>query len=340
MRGRRNAVLAHRDAPDPGYFFRALGRRQPPAMPGLGALADLEFDHLHLIVASDAGEFLRIEAAVAVAATEIARADLPDDVAAIFAVVRADAALAGVVREAALLGAGIERAHRVGTERAKAHRRDVEDRSRIWFRAIRAADGDAEFLVGARLRRHRMVHPFIALAIDVLLGAERTLVEHHLGALIDHGAGVAGKRHAVLLALEEVLPHLRPDLFEQKAQMRRDRIVAQHRVILLQEITDAEQRQRAEDQNRNQNQVERLVIGDADAQKQHRDDGADRQDDEARREWKHQRFHGNPPADSAVLLFFGRSLVQPIAQCCTRYPAPGSRILQAGRSRLSYTDLR
>src|SRR5258707_20226 len=75
------------------------------------------------------------------------------------------------------------------------------------------------------LRRHRMVHPLIALAIDVLLGAERPLVEHHLGTLIDHRAGVAGKRHAVLLALEEVLPHLRPDLFQQEAQMRRDRIV-------------------------------------------------------------------------------------------------------------------
>src|ERR1700688_5011244 len=292
MRGRRNAVLAHRDAPDPGYFFRDLGRRQHPAMSGLGALADLEFDHLDLIVASDAGEFLRIEAAVAVAATEITRADLPDDVAAIFAVVRADAALAGVVREVALFGAGIERAHRVGTERAKAHRRDVEDRSRIWFRAIRAADDDAKFLVGARLRRHRMVHPFIALAIDVLLGAERTLVEHHLGALIDHGAGVAGKRHAVLLALEEVLPHLRPDLFQQKAQMGRDGIVPQHGVALLREIANAEQRQGAENNDRDHNQIEHLVIDDSDTEKQYRDDAANRKNDEAWRERKHRSFHG------------------------------------------------
>ena len=33
------------------------------------------------------------------------------------------------------------------------------------------------FSVGVRLRRHRMVHPFVAIAIDVLLGAERPLVE-------------------------------------------------------------------------------------------------------------------------------------------------------------------
>src|SRR5882757_4536480 len=102
MRCRRDAVLAHRDAPDLGNFFRNLGRRQHPAMPGLGALADLELDHLDLIVGRDTREFVRVEAAVAVATTEIAGADLPDDVAAVLAMIGADAALAGVVREAAL----------------------------------------------------------------------------------------------------------------------------------------------------------------------------------------------------------------------------------------------
>src|SRR3954462_7649729 len=72
-----------------------------------------------------------------------------------------------------------------------------------------------------------MVHPFIALLVDVLLGAERALVEHHLGALIDHRTDVARERHAVLLALEEILPHLGADFLEQKADMRRDRVVAQ-----------------------------------------------------------------------------------------------------------------
>ena len=131
--------------------------------------------------------------AVAVAAAEIAGADFPDDVAAVLAVIGTDAALAGVMREAALLGAGIQRPHRVGAERAKTHRRDVEDRGRIRLGAIRAADGDAKLLDGTRLRRHRMVHPFIAVAIDVLLGAERPLVEHHLGALIDQRRGCRGR---------------------------------------------------------------------------------------------------------------------------------------------------
>src|SRR6478752_9820043 len=97
-------------------------------MAGLGALADLELDHLDLVLARDARERLWIERAVEMTAAEIAGADLPDDVAAHLAMIGADAALAGVMREAALLRAGIERAHRVRAQRAKAHRGDVEDR--------------------------------------------------------------------------------------------------------------------------------------------------------------------------------------------------------------------
>src|SRR6202023_888015 len=88
--GRRDAVLVHGDAADPGYLLGHFGRRQDAAMAGLGALADLELDHLDLIVGCDAGEFFRIERAVAVAATEIAGADLPDQVAAVLAMIRAD----------------------------------------------------------------------------------------------------------------------------------------------------------------------------------------------------------------------------------------------------------
>src|SRR3954462_4327015 len=97
-----------------------------------------------------------------------------------------------------------------------------------------------------------MVHPFVTFAIDILLSTERPLVELHLGALIDQRTGVAGKRHAVLLALEEILPHLRAYLFEQKTDMRGDRIIAQHRVALLREVANAENRERAEDHDRDQ----------------------------------------------------------------------------------------
>src|SRR3954464_15289980 len=98
-------------------------------MAGFCPPADLELDHLDLVVAGDAGKLLRIEGAVAaVTAAEIAGTDLPDDVAAVLAVIRADAALAGVMGKPALLGAGVQRAHRIGAGRAKTHRGDFEHR--------------------------------------------------------------------------------------------------------------------------------------------------------------------------------------------------------------------
>src|SRR4051794_11805092 len=219
-------------------------------MARFGALTDLEFDHLDLVVGSDAREFVRVERAVPVSAAEISGPNLPDQVAAMLAVVGADAALSGVMREAALFRPGVQRAHCVGTERAKAHRGDIENGRRIGLGAIRTPDGDPELIVPANLWRHGMVDPLIAIPIDILLSAERALVQHHLCPLIDHSAGVAAEGHTVLLALEKVLTHLRPDLFQQETQMRGDRIIAQNRVALLHEIANAEYRQAAKNNDR------------------------------------------------------------------------------------------
>ena len=65
-----------------------------------------------------------------------------------------------------------------------------------------------------------------------------------LGALIDDGALVARKRHAVLVVLEEVLAHLRPDLFEQEAQMGGDGVVAQNGMARLKKSRAARARRR------------------------------------------------------------------------------------------------
>ncbi|MEY9221244.1 hypothetical protein ABH974_001667 [Bradyrhizobium ottawaense] len=62
-------------------------------------------------------------------------------------------------------------------------------------------------------------------------------------------------------------------------------------MALLQEIADAEQRQRAEDQDRHQQDVEDLAVGDTDTDQERGDDCADRQHDEARREWQQQGLH-------------------------------------------------
>src|SRR5438270_8547690 len=176
-----------------------------------------------------------------------------------------------------------------------------------------------------------MMHPFVTLAIDVLLSAERPFVELHLGALIDHGAGVAGERHAVLLALEEVLPDLRADLFKQETNMRRDRIVAQNCVVLLQEIANAEQRECAENHDRNQQDFPRLrvMVENPDTGQQGGYDGADRQHDVAWREWQQQRVHRNP---QAKLFLPPGSLVQPMRQAHTIYGSTIADVTTGGQN--------
>src|SRR6202020_687972 len=99
------------------------------------------------------------------------------------------AAFAGIVGEAAFLGALVERPDGVGAERPKTHRGNIEHRGRIG--AAMAADIDAEMIARDRGGGHRMVQPFIAFGINVIVVAERALVKLPLVALIDNGALVA-----------------------------------------------------------------------------------------------------------------------------------------------------
>ena len=58
----------------------------------------------------------------------------------------------------------------------------------------------------------------------------------------------------------------------------------------------------AENDDRNEDDVEQLVIEDAEAEQQGGDHGANRQHDEPRRERKHQRFHGTPRAIPVIVV--------------------------------------
>ena len=114
---------------------------------------------------------------------------------------------------------------------------------------------------------------------------------------------VMQKSHAVLrnypisahirFLLEEILPHLGADFFQQEADMRRDRVVAQYRMRLLHDVANAERR----------------------------DDCADRQDDEAWRERKQERVHVT--LGQLRLIIVGRQTMTAIPNCRARYPARG-----------------
>src|SRR6202162_5965546 len=231
---------ADRHAARLGDLRGHLGARQHAAVAGLGALRDLDLDHLDLGGARLLGELFRIELAVRRAAAEIAAADLPDQVAAVLAGIAADPALAGVVGEAAELGALVERAHRVRRERAEAHRRNVEHGAGIRLLALVAADHHSGVGVCDVHRAQRMIDPFVAGEIHVLAGAERLAVLDALGALVDQRALRARERHRLVVALQEILADLRPDRLEEEADVRHDRVVAQDRTARLQEIADAD----------------------------------------------------------------------------------------------------
>ena len=83
-------------------------------MARLGALAELDLDHLDLLIARIDLKEVCIEAAVRVAAAKVARADLPDQVATVRAVMLRDRALTRVMRKTAALSAGVQGQNGIG----------------------------------------------------------------------------------------------------------------------------------------------------------------------------------------------------------------------------------
>src|SRR6516225_11371388 len=91
--------------------------------------------------------------------------------------IAADPALAGIVGEAPELGAPVESANGVGAQRAEAHGGNVEQRQRVGLAAVGPAHRDAKVITFDRARNDRMIDPLEVVAVDVLLRAERPLVE-------------------------------------------------------------------------------------------------------------------------------------------------------------------
>lgn len=124
--------------------------------------------------------------AVAGTAAEVAAAQFPGQVAAVFAVVGADAAFAGVVGEVTQLGALVERADRVGAQRAEAHGRDIEYRGRVRPLALRAADHHAKRArVSQRRGAHGVADELEARLVHVDQGTEGFVGGFVLGARVD-----------------------------------------------------------------------------------------------------------------------------------------------------------
>src|SRR5262245_54132768 len=130
--------------------------------------------------------------------------------------VSADPALAGVVSESAELGPSVEGANGVCAQRAETHGRDVEQRQEIGLATVGTSGQDAKIRAVDRVRDDRMIDPFEVLTVDVLVRAERPLVERAFRALIRDRAFRSVERHPIGVALKKILPDLRPDLLEEE----------------------------------------------------------------------------------------------------------------------------
>src|SRR6202000_3034476 len=95
-------ILTHGNAADRGDFRRDLGTRQQAPHAGLGALAELDADHLYLLVRADRFQLVVVELPVRRAHAVLGRADLEHDVATTLEVIRRKATLAGIHPDAGL----------------------------------------------------------------------------------------------------------------------------------------------------------------------------------------------------------------------------------------------
>ena len=212
-------------------------------MTGLGTLRQLNFDHPYLIGGGALFEFLRVKRADGIATTKVAAADFPGQIAPPLPVVARDRTFAGVVAEVAAFGTFIQGQNCVGRKCAEAHRGNIEDTCRIGFRAVRAADGDAEIMIVDIGWRNGVIHPFVLRLVNIQLRAEGALVRFPLGALVDDRALRTRERQFFAVSLYEVLPNFRTYVFKKIAEVRQYWIVATNRLPVLGVVEQTDQRE-------------------------------------------------------------------------------------------------
>ena len=98
--------------------------------------------------------------------------------------------------------------------------------------------------VGGDPRPQRVPQELVADVVDIALGAERLVALDALGAPVDRVAGLPVERGAVGVGFDEVLVDLRADLLCDPPGVAEDRVGAQHRVALLQQVPGAQAGQR------------------------------------------------------------------------------------------------
>ena len=208
-------------------------------MSGLGPLRELDLDHLDARGLRPHLEAFRVELPLLGAASEVTRADLPNEVTAL-KMVGADAALAGVVVELAQLRSEVEGADRVGAERTEAHRRDVEDARGVGLLAVRTSNGHADVFGVQVPCRDRVVHPLVADLVHVALGSEGHGVLLVLGPLVNNRALLPIEGNPAGVRLHEVLMDFRADLLEEEPEVSENRKIPEDGMSGLEDIVNSQ----------------------------------------------------------------------------------------------------
>src|SRR3546814_51727 len=118
-------VLPDGYAPGFGDLGGYLGARQYAAMAWLGSLRQLDFYHFDAVLPRPIGKNLFRKISLFIATAEIARPDIPDQIAFVLKMVAADPAFACVVGEVAQQCAFVQGQHGVGRKSAEAHGRYI-----------------------------------------------------------------------------------------------------------------------------------------------------------------------------------------------------------------------
>jgi len=179
------------------------------------------------------GKLFRRKHAVLVTTTEVARADLPDQIAATLQVIRAKPTLTRVVSEATKLGSATEGQNRIHAERAETHRRNIQQAARVRLPAVGSTNGDSHIAGVDFLGLQRVIHPFITRSVHIDLGAKRSRVARTLRSLIDQRTMLPIEGHPFVIALDEVLTNLWPNELQQITHATQHRKVPTNRLLLL-----------------------------------------------------------------------------------------------------------
>ncbi len=255
----RNAGLAHGNATDARDLFVDLLPGQNAALSGLGALGELELEHLDLRVGGDLAQLVVAQTAGRVADPVFRRPDLENEVATAFQVIGAEPALPGVQPDARLGRALAEGAYGGARNRAVGHARDVEERRRIVGLARVGPDAQG-------LGRRELVVERREAVIDedggprdreVAGGTEGDRVPLPLGRAVDPVALRPVERHLLAVHGKEILAEELAQLGKPAPEPAKDRVVAADRVGRLAAVDDEKHQRRGRDQTDHEHEKQR-----------------------------------------------------------------------------------